>query len=76
MLEVRGEITLGWTGTSKGTEKLVMLLCNVDAVYIAIYTLGHTLRCTFMLCTIQYRGFFFFNGEIRPRGGLCIKKNG
>ena len=64
---------------AQSSEKLVMLFCNLDAIYMAIYTLGNTLRCTFMVCTIQYRGtevVFLKNGETRPRGGLCIKTNG
>ena len=48
-----------WVEWAQSSEKLVMLFCNLDAIYMAIYTLGNTLRCTFMVYTIQYRGCFF-----------------
>ena len=46
-------VTLGWNGTHRGSEKLVMLFCNLGAVYIDVYSPGNTSRCTFMVGTLQ-----------------------
>ena len=51
-----------------------MLFCNLDAVYMAIYILGNTLRCTFMVCTIQYRGFFFLKMRKQDQEEGCASR--